>query len=370
MKKIGIFTWHDVTKAYSCFFYLKERLSEYAHVDIWARENISSDKEDGYYSFFNMVYGRIPKVRYWLSKIHIVLLAKRYDVIIINDLDFFVSGYVIKKLFPDKVVIHYNTEIHGKDVPYPKSTERFYVKHATFPDMVIECLKERAEYRSTKYLNNQPVYVINNTLPKNEISKIINKNEDVSRYFSFYNPNLPTVVYAGGIGATRSFSSLFKSILNTKDTANFLFFFYGDDTMIRELKSKYNNTSNCRIFDAVNRDTLFSIMSKCEIGIQYYDPAVSVNHYYASPSKFYEYIAVGLNVLSSNNHGIDRIIRENELGLCFDNEEELPQALNRLLSRGLKSRDYITDIFTKKLCYECDSESTINKIMEVCSITD
>ena len=64
-------------------------------------------------------------------------------------------------------------------------------------------------------------------------------------------------------------------------------------------------------------------MNRGDIGVQYFDVDVSINHRLASPSKFYEYLNVGLNVINSNNHRVDHIIEENDLGIRFTKEQGL-----------------------------------------------
>ncbi len=360
MKKIGIFTYHNVKNAYACLFYLQKALQGSAEVDIWGLTSQQEISSDHYYSFLDTWYGKIPKVRAVLSKIYFLMKAKRYDIIIVNDLEFFVEGIIVKHIYKNKVLIHYNTELYNeKDYPTYRYLLKFYENHADEPDMIIDCLRERARYRSKKYGIKQPIYIIHNTISDNV--EDVNANVDIDKYLNFGN-KLPIAIYAGGINDDRGLQFILKDILQLREKVNFVFFLYGDDTLIDKLKNQFVNVGNCRVYGAVERKLLLNIMRCCSIGIQYYDPTMGVNQYYAAPSKFYEYVAMGLNVVSSNNEGINHVIEENKLGICIQDQESFADAVQRLLKQGLKSREYIYQIFVSKLFYEVDSQEAIRKI--------
>ena len=368
MIKIGLFTWHEVDNAYGCLHYLCDKLAECYDVSMWTKvknEHSKKSKNVAYYSFENLWYGRIKKIRRSLSKLKIILMAKSFDVIIINDLDFFWSGFIIKKICPQKIVIHYNTEIHGEDVRYPKRTCDFYEKHANYPDMIIECLKERADYRKRRFGIEKQIYVINNTIPLSVIKESLETKTDVEEYFEFKNRKLPVLIYAGGCMLNRNLGAVIDSSSKFEDRVNFMFLCYGTEQEYKMVKDRCDKHDNCYLFNAVDESTLLNILDRCDIGIQYYDTRFSINHYLASPSKFYEYLSMGLNVISSNNHGIDRIIKEYDLGVCFAPDEGFQLGLERLLKNGLRSKEEIKKVFNDYLCYEKDSKEALRAMYEL-----
>lgn len=371
MKKVCIFTWHDITSAYACLHYLKDVLKKEYEVDIWGFTNeplMGDTSIIKYNSFTGTWYGKIKRFRVYIGRIHALFLASKYDVICINDLDFFRMGYFIKRIFPNIRVIHYNTEICGSDVPYPIHMKAFYKKYANYPDMIIECLKERAVYRKKEFGISQKIYVIDNTLPQSEVQKALAVDEDVSKYLQFKNNKLPIVIYAGGCNLSRSLGDILKCAMCFSDKLNFLFFCYGSPSDFQRVQSLVDENDNCYLYEAVDRVTLLNVMAKCDIGIQYYDPTVSINHYLASPSKFYEYISVGLNVVSSNNHGINQMINNHDLGVCFTNEEGIKGGIEKLLAKGLNSRENIKRSFEKYFCYEVDSKETLDALKKLIDI--
>ena len=361
--KIGIFSEHDVSAAYSCLFYLKDKLEQKYQVDMWAKADRNKIlNNNNLYLFNEQWYKSIRRFRIYASKIHMFLLGRKYDVIIINDLDFFRMAYWLKKIFPQKKVIHYNTEIQDKDVKYPWHTVRFYEKHASYPDAIIECLNERANYRKKKYNIHKKIYVINNTLPTSVLNFDKNHDMKIEKYFTF-SEDYPIVVYAGGCNLSRALGDVIDAAKNHINEFNFLFFCYGDKEDFDIVKRKCDKYSNCRLYHAVDRKTLFDIMKKCNIGIQYYDPTYSVNHLYASPSKFYEYIALGLKVISSNNEGINHMIEEDKLGWCLKNDETISDCFDRVKGITNTEKERIIKVFEEKYSYEASAYKVIDAIM-------
>lgn len=368
-KKAIIITWKSLKNAYSCLLYLKNALEQYTEVELWSRTD-SGDLPEKYskntYNFEDLWYGKIAKIRHFIVQgdVFTKALKEKNVVFIINDWDFFVPMYFVKKLNNTISVIHYCTEIPGKDVKCLKIIDKFYEKHADFPDMIIDCLKERAAWREKKYGLRQ-VFYINNTLP---IADLINDSDNysINQFFSFSNNN-PILLYAGGANLSRQLNEIINCVDQFKDKLNFLFFCYGNENEQRNLREfcKQNCTGdNYRLNEAIPRRDLLQVMRRCDIGINYYPPEYSINHRYSAPSKFFEYMASGLNIISTNNEGINEIIDNEKIGTCILEGEDMTNALNRLLDNGLKTHKYIADIFKKKYCYEVDAEKTIKYMIE------
>ena len=169
-KKVLILSWHDISSAYSCLKYLKEELEkDGTKVLLWSKtklDNKKENKKNGYYSFLWKWYGHLKKIRYVFACVDVFFksLFSKSKIIIVNDWDFFIPVYYARKINKSITFIHYNTEISGEDVKINKRIEKFYSKHANAPDMIIECLKERAIWRKHNYKIKQDIYYINNTI--------------------------------------------------------------------------------------------------------------------------------------------------------------------------------------------------------------
>lgn len=372
MKKITIFSRKSLHTSYSCILYLKQFLEKRTQVVLWSntpRNDIGEKYLNNSYSFFETWYGKIPLIRVLLEKMQCTFYSVIGDkVIIIQDLDFIIPAYLAKMFNKKLTVIHYNTEIHGLDVKYPKYITRFYKKHSDFPDLIIECLQERADYRKKVFSINNEIYVINNTLPRDDV---IFDVKDLDYSILKYNQNLPIIIYAGGCDLTRGLGSIIDTIGKLAQKCNFLFFLDDRSSQFDEVKRKcepYIEKNICHIYPAIDRKKLFMYMSYCDIGINYYNPEVSINHKYASPTKFFEYMALGLKIVSTRNEGIDRIIEQEYLGKCFDKEEEIADAIEAILTDDMiKSKNEIKKIFREKYCYEVSSKKVIEEIIRFSS---
>ena len=364
MNDIILITKHDISSAYSCLHYLSNELRKEKKITLWSctsKENFKRIDDGFNYSFLNCWYGSIKSVRLIFIYFHVFfLMMKKKTDIILNDIDFFPIAYLVKKIKPQKKLVLYHTELYEKDVKTFKYIQDFYEKHANFPDFIIECLNERAIYRKKKYKINKEIFVINNTLPK--------MNYNVDRLVDLkVQKNKKIVFYAGGCNLDRDLGKFIKE-LSKVDGIFFLAYCYGNKEELKSVNDmcqKYFINENFKINSAISRTELLKIMHSVDIGIIYYDPEFSINHYYAAPSKFFEYISCGLNVISTNNEGINHIINENGFGICIESGNSISIALSTLLKRGLKDRNEIIDIFNKKYCYEIDSKKTINELKRV-----
>jgi len=223
MKKVCILTWHDISAAYSCLLYLKEELGKDMDISLWGRcerDKIDKDMSKNYHSFFETWYGKFKGIRVVIARLHAFFIALGYNNIIINDLDFYRIMYFVKFLFPRKKIIHYNTEIYDGDVTCSKSIQSFYRKHSNYPDMIIECSAERAEYRKHKYGIRKKIYVINNTVPQKYINGILAQNKCIENFFDFENNGLPILIYAGGCNMSRGLKEMIDSAYSFEDRLN------------------------------------------------------------------------------------------------------------------------------------------------------
>lgn len=359
MKNIIIISKHDISSAYSCLQYLSQELLKYTHVKVWSctdRKNIDKLDKNFNNSFLNCWYGNFKHIRLLFIYLHVfILLIKNNDAMIINDIDFFPIAWLVKKIRKKKKFIIYHTEIYGADVKTFKFILSFYEKYASDPDFIIECLNERAEYRKKKYNIKKNIYVINNTIYQNtDYTKVNIENKSKEKI----------VFYAGGCNLSRDLGEFIKEISKVNNVF-FLAYCYGTDKDLLSVKNmckQYFKKNNYSINEAVSRDKLLSIMNSADIGIVYYDPDFSINHYYAAPSKFFEYFSCGLNILSTNNEGINHIIEKYKIGTCIKQNETISDALNRMLLQGLKNRDDIKNIFNERFCYEKDSKFAIENL--------
>ena len=373
MKSVSIFSGHALDNAYSCLLYLKKKLETDFNVLLWS-DSFGQGEQFGANckSFRGMWYSKIPKIRFILKWIHVFFLFLfGNNTIIINDLDFFIPAYYAKKLRKSLKVIHYNTEIHGKDVKYFDFIEAFYEKHADFPDMIIECLLERAQYRKQKFGITKNIYVINNTCSRQFIKSVLTQDKGTNYVSDELIAGRKVVVYAGSCEYGIDLDKVVDAVAKFPKDLFFLCFCYGKRESVINLTQKCADSLNVdqfRIYEAIGRDELLNVLYHYgDIGIVYYDPKKSINYLYAAPSKFFEYMAVGLNILSTNNEGINRVINTHHLGQCFSSEKDIDVVISNMLGESTLNKKEIVQLFNTQYCYEEDSKTCIDAIRNIIS---
>lgn len=380
MKKIIILSNVNPTTSYSGLKYLSEALKEknfdvtmYAKIPI---DNLKETKNWNFNlkSFYDTWYGKIPLFRRYMTFIHVFfLILFKQSHFIFHELTFFRLLYMCKKLFKNKKCIHYATELYTvEDEPSHKSILKFYEKHSSLPDLVIECEENRKIYRQQLYNIKQPIVVMPNTLPVKEL--IVNKNisletlSGVKRFPSDYK----IIVYTGAAYLHRELDRLIDGIVAAKTKCFFLAFCYGPKLEIEAIRkyAKERLGENCFISYPKPREKILSCLNQADAGIVYYRPSASIGNKYAAPTKFFEYIASGLPVICSNNIGLKQIVAKYNVGICVDSEtiEDISKAIDILFENELKYKsvkENIHRVYQNSLSYDILSITTLEKIEKI-----
>lgn len=150
------------------------------------------------------------------------------------------------------------------------------------------------------------------------------------------------------------------------------FYCFGTDEAINSLRVECEEKLNGKYKLITNRprEEVLNRIRMADIGIVYYDPEYSINTRYAAPTKFFEYVSLGIPVMSSGNESLIKII--NEYGLGEYMHENNVNGMREGLYRLLKDKGYRKQIseneekaFKNYLCYEVQSEKAIKKIVDV-----
>lgn len=366
--KVLLISGVNPTTAYSCIKYLfNELVRRNYEVSIWSAvpHGNKSYKEWGNnaHSFFEKGLGRIPKVRmvYMYFAGFVVAFKYRNQTIICHDLYHYASVTIIKKIFPKTKVIHYCTEIFTKNnTKNQLKQEAFYERHLKTADFCIECNEQRAIYRRKKFGLTIPYCVILNTVPKAEIEKYVKKEKVVN--------SEPVVVYSGGAFKVDELDIIADAIKLLKNTCKVVFYLYGNNNLLNEIEKRYRSISNLTIVKNTRREELFSKIQNSDIGIMYYDPKLTVNTKYAAPTKFFEYIALNIPVVCSNNESLTKLIDKYNLGIYMKSNtpKGMAECIDELLSKPEKVKEIRCDeknAFENYLCYERQSAVGLNSLM-------
>lgn len=372
-RKVLILSAIDPTRAYSCIKYLYFELKKsQISPECWCRvpeTSMDSYKKwgDNVNSYCSKKIFQLPKIRTWYMKWIGIVKALKYrnQTIICHDLFHYKTCSIIKKLFPNTKLILYFTEIYNeKHSEYLYKLQRYFENHPNEIDLMIECDYKREEYRVEKNNVKKPTETILNTIPYSEVERIVEKERIEN--------GKPIVVFSGGVHEAGEFSIIIDALREIDLDFELNFYCFGTDEAINSLREECEEKLNGKYKLITNRprEEVLNRIRMADIGIVYYDPEYSINTRYAAPTKFFEYVSLGIPVMSSGNESLIKII--NEYGLGEYMHENNVNGMREGLYRLLKDKGYRKQIseneekaFKNYLCYEVQSEKAIKKIVDV-----
>ncbi len=372
-KKILIISASNPTRAYSCLKYMYQSLVDKGYqTTVWCGVPHKQLKDlkawgDNVHSFQSNILGRIPRERILYYKFCGIIACFRYrnEVIICHDFFFYFICVWIKKIYPATAIIHYCTEIiTDKSSWLQRKSHKSYEKNSDVADLMIECDEMRRKYRVKQYKISKPNSVILNTIPYEETLKLkIKKRTGKSE--------VPIVVYSGAIIKAGQLDILINALSLVEEEYYLKLYCYGQQIAISELREKCQvsiGKNKFTIIEGLSREEVLGEIRYADIGILYYDPEYSINTRYAAPTKFFEYVALGIPAVCSNNESLASLIDEYNLGLRMETNDAngMADCIRKLL-RNPDLRQEISrcerNAFKDSLCYEKQSEKAY-KLME------
>lgn len=363
----------DPTRAYSCIKYLyNELIKSHIYPECWCR--VPKSSMDSYKSWGGNVnsycsnsFFELPKIRTWHMKWVGILKALKFrnKTIICHDLFHYKACSTVKKIFPNTNLILYFTEIYNeKHSEYLYNLQKYFECCPNVADLMIECDYKREEYR--KYKNNVkiPTTTILNTIPYFEVEELL-KKERVSN-------KIPIIVFSGGVHEAGEFSIIIDSLKDIKFEFELDFYCFGTKDAINSLRCECEEKLKGKYKLITNRprEEVLEQIHMADIGIVYYDPEYSINTRYAAPTKFFEYVSLGIPVMSSGNESLIKIIDDYGLGEYMKSNDivGMKNGLYKLLSSKIY-REQITKnetmAFKEHLCYEVQSKEAIDMIKSI-----
>ena len=368
-----IITGVDPTRAYSCVKYLHLLLKKNNfNVDTWCctpKDTVSAfEKWNGnIHSFRNTKMGSIPKIRSLYTTIFGLIIGIKYrnNIIICHDLYHYASCAIVKKLFPKTIFIHYCTEIYGEKNKFIHRFQNWlYSKMPNVPDLIIECDDLRLKYRKEKLKIRKNQVTILNTIPKEEIYEYIQKNKEIH--------DNPIITYSGRVGSIDDIKIFIDALSGVGEQYQLKLYCYGSENTLDELESYCNIKIPDKyvLYRNNTRENTLKQVSMADIGFVYYDPTYSINTLYAAPTKFFEYIGLGLPVISSGNESLKKIIKDYMIGFVMEKNDEngLRECIIKALKDPINLRmmaNNCRNSFENFLCYEEQCKGALDSILEL-----
>lgn len=275
------------------------------------------------------------------SKVFIRIL--RSSKVIITENRYLLEASIAKWLAGDRLVLgHYCQELHLPE-EYPNIPRIALLSRlASVPDFVVDVEPNRARVRMERLgLRKMPI-VLRNTLhagslpqrtPQGTLARLADRQLPQDR---------PILIHMGGIGREKPLERVIDAVAMCKAPVFFLAFCNGSTEQIAGLNhyaSRKLSTCRFAILGPRKREELLDAAWEADIGIVDYSPSVedTSNQRYCAPTKLYEFMALGLAVVGSDNDSLRDIIVMEDIGECA--EDGSTAALAAALERAVHDPD-------------------------------
>jgi glycosyltransferase involved in cell wall biosynthesis len=287
----------------------------------------------------------------------------RSQQVIITENDYLLEASIAKKIRRNSLKLgQYCQELHLYD-EYPTIPRiRIYNRLARVPDLVIDVEPNRARARMIRLGLPEMPLILRNTLPMSSIPRRSTRGGLAILAGRSLPEGRNILLHMGGVGKEKPLERVIDAIAVCNASVFFLAFCNAPEAQIAELNryaSRSLSPDAYAITGPRKRDELLASAWEADVGIVDYSPSVenTSNQRYCAPTKLYEFMALGLAVVGSDNDSLREIIEAENFGKCADEGSELAlgSALNFVLKdpfRLQQMKDKAAKAFIKRHCYE------------------
>jgi glycosyltransferase involved in cell wall biosynthesis len=286
---------------------------------------------------------------------------------------------VLAKLIGGKrvIFIQFSQELQlASEYPdFPRIQMMERLRLVRYARRIVDVEPNRARVRMEKlHLSEMPL-VLRNTMPKSSMPPR-DAPGSLQHLAGIKLPkDVPILLHMGGIGREKPLERVIEAIAVCSKRVFFLAFCNGSADQIDRLNDYAAANLKSGSFSIVGprkRDELLAAAWEADVGIVDYSPSVenTSNQKYCAPTKLYEFMAIGLAIVGSDNNSLREIIDQEAIGACAESGtiKDLSQALEKVVCNvyelhEMKRRSAIA--FTSKYCYEELCLPVIKEIIEL-----
>lgn len=277
------------------------------------------------------IYRPIAFFRYYQRALRIVKSSPG-DIYHCHDLYTLPLGYRAKQQYGGKLVYdahELTTELAYISRPEKvvwRVLERFLIRRA---DKVIATGSYRAKYLAQKYKIVAPTVILN--CPPLSATEM--HNRALREKLGIEDDTVPVILYQGVFIGGRGLDKLVLAAAHL-DRGVLVLMGWGElEAELRSLVKKMGVGQRVFFTEPVAPDRVVYYCMSANMGVVIY-LRTSLNNYYATPNKLYEYIHAGLPVISSDFPALKEVVEGYGLGCTFDPEEpeSIAAAINRVLA--------------------------------------
>jgi len=254
------------------------------------------------------------------------------DIYHCHDLDTLPLGYRAKRWHGGRLV--YDAHELTTELAYIsrleragwRVLERFLIRRA---DEVITTGTYRAEYLAKKYWVAAPTVILN--CPPRLAAKA--HNRALREKLGLADDAVPIILYQGGFIQGRGLDNLVLAAAHLDRGVLVLMGWGPLEAGLRSLVKKEGLERRVYFTGPVAPDRVVYYGMSASVGVVIV-LHTSLNNYYATPNKLYEYISAGLPVVSSDFPALKEVVEGYGLGYTFDPDEpeSIAAAINRVLA--------------------------------------
>lgn len=299
-----------------------------------------------------------------------VLVARR---VIVTENTFLLEAAIAKLLRGRRLVLaHYCQELHLGDeisgLPRAALNDRL-ARHA---DFTIDVEPNRARVRHERLGLKERPLILRNTARLGAFPEKAERGGLERLAGCSLPPDLPILLHMGGVGQEKPLERVIDAIAACGPPVYFLAFCNGPGEKLHELEAyatKRLVEGRFHLTGPRKRDELLSAAWEADLGVIDYSVSVepSSNQRFCAPTKLYEFMALGLAVVGSNNQSLRDIVEAEKIGFCAEGES--PADLGRAMERTVRDAKELVrrkrmagEAFRERHCYEVICGEVVEEI--------
>lgn len=176
-------------------------------------------------------------------------------------------------------------------------------------EYIITLCRGQKEY--IKDFTKSPIEVVYNGM-----SDILIKNQSPQKFKGF------NIVYAGALGYANDIETIVKTADLLKSIKDIKFHILGDGPYRRIIqKAIEQGLSNLVYHGLLAKEEAFRVMSSCHVGLLTLRNEIPLFRYGVSPNKLFDYLSLGLYVVSTVEGEIEEIVKASKSGITVKPED-------------------------------------------------
>lgn len=263
--------------------------------------------------------------------------------------------YNLQDIFPDSLV---NTGLTKKGSVLWKigrKIENYTYKNA---DKIIVISEDFKKNIMAKGVPEEKIELVYNWVDEKAVVNVERNNNPLFEKYSI-DPSKFYICYSGNVGYTQNMDMLCEVAKELESNSNIGFVIVGGGAYKTQLEQiiKEKNIKNITLMPRQDYSDISNVFSIGDMGLIISKKGVGSN---SVPSKTWSIMSASRPVLASFDKGseLDRIITENECGICVDadNKEALKNAIlkasnskDQLIKMGENGRNYILNNLTREI---------------------